>query len=238
MLNPALDLPDLSARFARSGRLQIEAVLHPEAAAALHDCLAHAVPWNMAYLDAQGQPTTLTPEQRTALGPAECTRIRAEVARRARQGYQFLYHAYHMVSAYKAGRDPHLPLGRVLEFLNSPEFLGPLRTITGAEDVVRADAQATCYVPGDFLRWHTDHDEHMGRRVAYVLGLSHDWQADWGGLLQFLGPDGAVTETLMPRFNTLSIFRVPTPHCVSMVAPWATTPRLSITGWLMRAEAQ
>ena len=35
----------------------------------------------------------------------------------------------------------------------------------------------------------------------------------------------------MPRYNTLSLFKVPAPHVVSLVAPWAQAPRLAITGW-------
>lgn len=235
MLNPALDLAALAARFRTAGRLQIADAMVPEAALALQDCLGRAVPWSMSFLDERGEPTSVDPARLGGMSLAERAALRGEATRRARSGYQFLYHSYHMVSAWKAGRDPHLPLGALLEYLNSPGFLTPLRAITGAEDVVRVDAQATCYLPGDFLRWHTDHDEHMGRRVAYVLGLTPEWQADWGGQLQFLDAAGEVTASFLPRFNSLSLFRVPTPHHVSMVAPWAKAPRLSITGWLMTA---
>ena len=40
-----------------------------------------------------------------------------------------------------------------------------------------------------------------------------------------------VVDTLLPRWNTLSLFAVPTDHCVSLVAPWAGQDRLAITGW-------
>ncbi|HEX5536856.1 MAG TPA: 2OG-Fe(II) oxygenase family protein [Sphingobium sp.] len=36
----------------------------------------------------------------------------------------------------------------------------------------------------------------------------------------------------MPRFNALSLFRVPQRHHVGCVAPFAPKPRISITGWL------
>jgi Rps23 Pro-64 3,4-dihydroxylase Tpa1-like proline 4-hydroxylase len=64
-----------------------------------------------------------------------------------------------------------------------------------------------------------------------VINLSRNWQADWGGLLQFLDSDGEVVRTLMPRFNTISLFRVPADHLVSPVAPFATGARYAITGW-------
>jgi Rps23 Pro-64 3,4-dihydroxylase Tpa1-like proline 4-hydroxylase len=64
-----------------------------------------------------------------------------------------------------------------------------------------------------------------------VINLGHDWQADWGGLLQFFDESGQVTESFVPRYNTLSLFRVPQLHAVSLVAPWAERPRFGITGW-------
>lgn len=39
-----------------------------------------------------------------------------------------------------------------------------------------------------------------------------------------------VTESWVPQFNCLSLFKVPAWHCVSCVAPYATAPRLAITG--------
>jgi len=50
-----------------------------------------------------------------------------------------------------------------------------------------------------------------------------------------LSADGEVEEVWMPRFNSLALFRVPTPHIVSYVAPFATQPRYAITGWLCDA---
>jgi Rps23 Pro-64 3,4-dihydroxylase Tpa1-like proline 4-hydroxylase len=38
----------------------------------------------------------------------------------------------------------------------------------------------------------------------------------------------------MPGFNTMSLFRVPAPHRVAVVAADATGTRLSITGWFRR----
>ena len=73
------------------------------------------------------------------------------------------------------------------------------------------------------------------RLVAYVLGLTPAWSADYGGLLQFLDAGGAVEETFMPRYNTLTLFRVPADHCVSYVSDFCTRSRYSITGWLRRS---
>ena len=60
-------------------------------------------------------------------------------------------------------------------------------------------------------------------------------EADWGGLLHFLDPTGQrAVDTFTPVWNSLSLFRVPQMHEVSLVAPWAGSPRYSITGWFRR----
>ncbi|MGH8398608.1 MAG: 2OG-Fe(II) oxygenase family protein, partial [Gammaproteobacteria bacterium] len=66
-----------------------------------------------------------------------------------------------------------------------------------------------------------------------VLNLTKDWQADWGGLLQFLGEDGKVVDTFFPSFNSLMLFQVPMWHHVSYVTPFAGHGRYAITGWGM-----
>lgn len=232
MLSPSLDPMALAPALAARGRLQIPGFLAEDAAALLHECLAREVPWSLAYNEG-GVPRTLGAEALRALDPAARAALAQRIHAEAAGGYQFMYHSYMMVSAYLAGRDPQLPLHRVLEFLNGEAFLGFARALTGVAELKRADAQATCYLPGDFLKRHTDADSGKGRRFAYVIGLTREWQADWGGLLQFLDDQGAVVESFLPRWNTLSIFRVPTAHCVSFVAPFARAPRLSITGWLL-----
>jgi Rps23 Pro-64 3,4-dihydroxylase Tpa1-like proline 4-hydroxylase len=232
MLAPALDPTTLAPALAARGRLQIPGFLDEGAAGLLHECLAREVPWSLAFNEG-GAPRTLAAEALRALDPAARAALARRIHAEAAGGYQFMYHSYMMVAAYLAGRDPQLPLHRVLEFLNGEAFLGFARALTGVAEIKRVDAQATCYLPGDFLKRHTDADSGKGRRFAYVIGLTREWQADWGGQLQFLDDEGAVVESFLPRWNTLSIFKVPAPHCVSFVAPYARAPRLSITGWLL-----
>ncbi|MBX9747268.1 MAG: hypothetical protein K2X34_10220, partial [Hyphomonadaceae bacterium] len=46
------------------------------------------------------------------------------------------------------------------------------------------------------------------------------------------GEDGHIAEAYTPRWNALNILKVPQPHAVSVVAPFAHGARYSITGWL------
>lgn len=231
LLNPALDLGALALAFAEEGVLQVESALRPEAAEVLRQCLVHEVPWSLAFRDASG-PRKLWAEELAALDAAQRAALDEEILAIARHEFQFRYDSFMMVTAYKEKRNTDLVLHRVIEQLNTPAFLGAMRRITGFGDIRRADAQATRFVAGHFLRRHNDLNEDDGRRCAYVINLTRDWPADFGGLLQFFDAEGEVTRTLMPRFNTISLFRVPAEHCVSPVAAYATGGRYAITGWL------
>jgi len=230
LINPELDLGTLSGQFAAHGIIQIEQALRPEVASVLHDCLATKVPWALAYRDASG-PRKLWSEDLAGMDESSRRALDDEILRIARSEFQFRYDSFMMVTAYKEKRHPELVLHRVIEQINSQPWLETFRTITGCSNIRRADAQATRYIAGHFLRRHNDMNEDDGRLCAYVINLSRDWQADWGGLLQFLDQRGEVSRTLMPRFNTISLFRVPIEHCVSPVAAFASGARYAITGW-------
>lgn len=230
MLNPTLDVAALAEEFSRNRRIQIPDVLVPEAAEELHRCLAKQVPWGVAYIDGE-EYKILTADKIAAFTLADWSDLNRRVQTRGGSQFQFLYNSYMMISAYKERRDPGLALHGMVEWINSPAFIQLLRSVTGAGNIMAADAQATRYVAGHFLKKHNDQVNHQYREVAYVLNLTKDWQADWGGLLQFMDEDGRVTETYMPRFNSLTLFRVPMWHCVSYVSPAAAGARYAITGW-------
>ncbi|MGH6820941.1 MAG: 2OG-Fe(II) oxygenase, partial [Methylocella sp.] len=177
-------------------------------------------------------PRKLWAEELAELGPDARRALDEDILSVARSAFQFRYDSFMMVTAYKEKRHTDLVLHRVIEQINSPAWLYAMRAITGFDRIRRCDAQATRYVAGHFLRQHNDDHESDGRLCAYVINLTQDWPADWGGLLQLLDSEGEVTRTLMPRFNTISLFRVPAQHCVSPVAAYATGARYAITGWL------
>lgn len=237
MINNTLDIDTWRTRLQREGRIQVGEYLQPAAAERLRECLMREVPWTLALRD-EGDSRTIDHASYAAMSPEAIAQLSTDVARSARGatdgGFRFVYESYMIVRAYKEGRDPDLLLHRVLEFFNSPPYLSFMRQLVGDESVRRLDAQATRYRPGHFLRVHSDEDEKEGRLYAYVLNLSQGWQADWGGLLQFIDAEGRVEDTFLPRWNTLSLFAVPKGHAVSLVAPWANDDRLAITGWLMR----
>ncbi len=223
MINNALDFEPWRLKLRETGRIQIPDFLQPEAAEWLWQSLANDVPWATAVRGEAERPAQP--------GSDEDQAIIKTSGQTAREGFHFVYDRYQMVKALKAGGAPEFPTHQVLGFFNTPQFLQFIRSLTGNSQLKLVGAQATRYRPGHFLRQHDDSQDEEGRRYAYVLNLSKDWQPDWGGLLQFPGADGQVAETLVPRWNSLSLFKVPTPHFVTQVMPWAKSFRYGITGW-------
>ncbi|GAB6195611.1 2OG-Fe(II) oxygenase [Lysobacter xanthus] len=228
MINEGLDVAAMRDALRQRGRVQVDDFLDPAVARRLRDCLEHEVPWTLAVRDDAGA-RTIRGDEYARLQAGDMDGFLRGVA--DGDGFRFAYESYMMVRAYTEGLDPGLVLHRVLESLNSPSAIGFYRAVTGDERIRRAGAQATRYRRGHFLRQHNDEDAAKERRFAYVINLTRDWQADWGGLLQFVDRDGRVVDSFVPRWNTLSLFEVPADHVVSLVAPWARQDRLSITGW-------
>lgn len=222
MISNELDIAPYRQRLLQTGRVQIPGFLQADAAERLADCLRREVPWVTAE---RGLPDS-------APWTGDVARQRMpEAYRRAASGFHFVYDRFLMVEAMREGRDPQLVLHAVLAFFNSPPYLAFIRELTGDTTLAMVGAQATRYLPGQFLRVHDDRHDDEARRYAYVLNLSRRWEVDWGGLLHFVDEDGSHRDALLPRFNSLSLFKVPAKHFVGVVAPWAQEPRLAITGW-------
>jgi Rps23 Pro-64 3,4-dihydroxylase Tpa1-like proline 4-hydroxylase len=232
----ALDVESAALAFQRHGRTRIVDVLRRDCADALHACLSREVPWRLAYNRGE-QPLLLDPAVVRGMDPGRQQQLNQEIIAGARQGFQYAYYSYPMVTAYLNGSDPGLLLHRLLEWLVSPGVLETVRRVTGIPSLRKCDGQATCYLPGHFLTQHDDRGTGSeGRRVGYVLSVTKDWRVDWGGLLQFLAAEGRqVEEAWVPGYNALALFRVPVLHSVSCVAPFARQARFAITGWFRDA---
>lgn len=231
MINNELDVDHWKRVLAARGRMQISGFLQEDAALVLRDCLARQLAWSLA--ERSDNAVSRTRGREDALDEAGYRGVLDAAYRNARDSFQFVYDSYMLGRARKEGWDQDLPVHVVLDFLNSPDFLDFARYLTGDVAINAVNAQATRYRPGQFLTPHEDLHDTEGRRYAYVINLTPHWKADWGGLLQFLDAQGNVTDTFLPRWNTLSIFKVPQMHLVSLVSPWAGEERLAITGWML-----
>lgn len=229
--NPALDLSRLAADYARKGRLQVRDAFTEASAERMLDVLERETPWGLAFNDG-AHVVQLEAGQLAQLTPQDRQRITLGVAEGARTGYQFIYAYYPILQAYFDPRSPRSPLFDLFEWLNGDAFLNFMRTLTGLPEIVWADAQATRFSAGQFLKYHTDETPSQRRLAAYVINLTKDWGRDWGGFLQFFDHKYDVEEGLRPIFNAINVFTVPADHSVGVVAPYVQRGRLAITGWL------
>ncbi|MEZ5893611.1 MAG: 2OG-Fe(II) oxygenase family protein [Parvularculaceae bacterium] len=230
-LNPALDLDKYAEIYARRGIVQIPDIFDADSCMAFDAVLSGPLPWRLLMTDSNDKPVHFSREELQAMGKPRIDAMLADVMARARKNRGFLYHTYPMIEAYIKGWDPDHPIHRFTEFVNTPEFLGLGRKVTGVPGITKADAHATAYSPTHFLTRHLDYGEDRERRCAYVLGMAKDWQPDWGGLLLFLNEKQDINEGYMPRYNTLTMFDIKYLHTVTQVTTFAGGIRRSVTGW-------
>ena len=228
-LSPALDVAALRAAFAVRRRLHVPAVLHPDSAAALVSAMEAFDGWKVS-VSAGGEVFELPLSGRVAAEPGKQGWIDGARVDGAEPRMQYIFDTRRLdMEPEDAPRDA---VSDVLDFLNGPDFLRFVRGVTGDDRIDFADAQATRYRPGHVLTGHDDAAEGKNRLYAYVLNLTRDWRADWGGVLAFEGERGHIEEGFAPAFNALNLFAVPMHHAVTQVASFAPRDRLSITGWL------
>jgi SM-20-related protein len=230
----SLDVKAIARVYASAGRVHIRPIFSQQSAERVYTCLEKEVPWQLNLNDGE-RPVTRDGASFDALPETDRARVFESVHASAARRFQYIYNNLPLSDLHERGELRDLYAMRVLEFLNSAEFLDFARRVTGVSSIALADAQATCYRSGHFLTRHDDLAHGKKRIAAYVLNFTPRWVADWGGILQFIDSDGHIAEGYTPVFNALNLFRVPQPHSVSLVAPFAQAPRLSITGWLREA---
>ena len=120
-----------------------------------------------------------------------------------------------------------------LNWLGSDFMLFFIRSITGVEVSRTNEVFASRFTSNQFLSPH--HDEGKGK-IGFVYTLTKNWRPEWGGNLHFMEDDySTVIKTIVPVFNRLTIFDIPSkngvPHYVSHILPTVKSNRISITGW-------
>jgi len=232
-INARLDAYELSQRFTKADRLQIEDFLELPDARKLAESL-ETLDWRLV-LNSGSRHVDLHPRQLAALQPAQQAAILAEVKKNAVHHFQYLYENLPVHDMIEAGQLDHRLLKIAYDTMNSAAVRDFLAKVTG-ERTDFCDMQATRFLPGHFLTIHSDNAVGKNRKLAYVLSLTGGWSPTWGGQLQFLDGRDQITASFMPRFNALSVFKVPTPHHVSQVANFAPKGRISLTGWYRTRE--
>jgi SM-20-related protein len=230
-LNPATDPAVVNANYLGTGRVVMPDFLQPDFAAAIEREMIEQQDWNLVFRD-NNRHYDLHRIQWQALTDDNYRQLRERIIAFSQHNFQYWYYNIPMYDMVAEGRPLSPNLQLLYQLLQSPDFIALMRQFTGVQELDFADCQATRYTDGSFLTTHDDEVTDKNRYCAYVLGLTQDWQADWGGLLTFPDKENREGEYFLPGFNSLSLFSVPQPHFVSMVNPMAQRARLSITGWL------
>jgi SM-20-related protein len=225
---PLLPFKDV---LAREGRVSIPEMLDEATCDALDAAFTRADQWVLSFN--QGERSFDLDQMRAQAMHPE---IEAGLAKRIHEygpsGFQYAFDTCRVSDLTEIGAPCDAAFASLHKTMNGEPFLNWCRELTGDTAINYLDLQATRYRPGHFLTEHTDEQANKKRRFAYVLNMTPFWRVDWGGLLQFIGPDGHVTAGLTPSYNRMNIFKVPQSHSVSMVTPAAQGFRLSLTGWM------
>ncbi len=235
-LNASIDRNALKAAYRSTGNISISPFLAEDQADRLHAHLLGRSDWRARLRDLNGHLFDLSPEEQSEWGAGRTKAVRALIAPRyGQKGFGYAHGRLRIVDMEGKQQEARSLLGDFGNFMTSEPVLDLFRFITGADDIDFADSFAARYDPGDYTTVHDDGVDE--RKAAYVFGLTKSWRADWGGLLLFHEQDGSVELGLIPAFNAFNLFSVPRPHSVTVVAPFAGEPRLTITGWFHHAAA-
>lgn len=230
-LSEKLRADALAGEYSAKGRIHIPAFLDDQSAKCISAAIERVPRWNLVF-DAAGKHYDLDAAGAGSLPVEQRERLMSIVHDQAAKSFAYLFETCPIYDIYHSGSARDHPMTEAFEFLNSEIFISFMRRLTGASDISFADAQVTRYGPGHFLTTHDDAVEGKNRRAAFVLNMTPEWRADWGGHLNFFDAGGNIKEAYMPAFNAINVFSVPAAHSVGYVAPFAGARRISITGWL------
>lgn len=131
-------------------------------------------------------------------------------------------------------------LAMYLHFLsafNDPRFRRFFEAVTGLKfSFEEATYHLFTYKKGDFLGVHTDRTKNY--LLAFILYLSPDWEARFGGDLHVIQPDGEDVLKIAPNYNSIVLFNVEAQraHYVSPIKDCAAERgRSTFSGWLHKA---
>ena len=234
-LNGTLQPEAYQPVFRAHRRLHIPDILQPASAAALHAKLETSADWTRSFHVEGGRDVDIRVDELEALSPQERAEFEQTQIGSSTDGVTYVFDSIRITAGLQDGRAGAADLRAVQAFVNGPEFLDFMIRLTGDDRIAFADVMATRYLRGHFATAHEDALPSQRRLYAYVLNLTPQWWADWGGVLMFHDQDGHIAEGYVPRFNALNVFAVPQMHSVSMVSRLAQAPRHSITGWLHAA---
>jgi Rps23 Pro-64 3,4-dihydroxylase Tpa1-like proline 4-hydroxylase len=235
MINSTLDIDKLKKEFKKLKKVRIIDFLDSKTAARVYNWFNTQMPDDWWYLSTMPKRpgVDLATDNERMLEDYQSMAVNHYKSKLAHKAFDTGTFSY----SFKRTIDNHVDGCTCIEcevkqLLNSKEVIEFLNKITDYNLTEPYELFASKYEHGDFLSIH--HDGPNGR-VGFVLNLTKDWRADYGGLLNVLTEDySKVTDTIIPGYNTLTLFDSSTsdgfPHFVSHVNV-QNKKRISYTGW-------
>ncbi|WP_448210942.1 2OG-Fe(II) oxygenase [Colwellia sp. MEBiC06753] len=213
------------------GFVKIPQALTTESAGLIAKHINEQQEWNLVF-NHQGKHQDLNAQAVDTWTESQQSDLFALVHQQAASGFQYLYENIPLYDIYFDNLLPGHFFNQIIEFLNTETTLNYFRELLGVPEISFADGQITRYGPGHFLNVHDDNVEDKNRVAAFVINLTNNWRADWGGALHLLDKEHKITQSFLPSYNEINIFKIPVDHYVGYVSPFAQAKRISITGWL------
>lgn len=241
IINPSLDLHELHQSYSRNESVVIDAFLREAVALKIRQFLLDDKNADIWY---QSIYPTLDPnEKHGRLHIAETSQKRLDesrqIANRAFDENTFSY-CFQRTNTDIHSRDCDCMECQLKGMFLGDGFLSTIETITNSVITGVRGAFFAWYQPGDFITSHQDlcHRYASMDSIAFVLHFTQNWLETYGGLLYLLNNHTlAVEHTLIPAFNSMTLFRVKKNvgrrHYVSRVSNEVREPRLSFTGWFI-----
>ena len=230
-LNPDLDRSRIADDLGRNKRIQLPGFLEASGAEELLRHLIESTDWRHV-MNAGDKVYEIGCDELAAMDPEQRAVLDRKIDREAAEGFQFRFDTIRVPDEEADRRAMGSLVADFASYLSSSATVDWFRAITRCDSIEFADCQATRYCNGAFLTRHDDAVEGKQRYFAYVLNLTREWRAEWGGLLLFPEDESARIDAMVPDFNLLNLFEVGQQHCVTQVASYAPRPRISVTGWL------
>lgn len=232
IISKRFDLKDLRQQFYETGTVIIKDLLCEDVAEAVYESLENAVPWELHFKKLKSnQIKVISPEDSLKLTDREKLNLVPKMATLQDNDLSFAYNRFTIPTTEEGACESTLILARVAQYFNSKEYLQLLGDITGNYRGREVSIWASRYDPHHHLSVHTDESLHQGRIAAHVLGLTKNWEKEWGGEFAFCDRAGRPVDYHAPTFNCLTLFKVPRYHLVSQVKPYAKEFRYSFFGW-------
>lgn len=232
-INPGHDFDHYAKILVDKGRVQIPDFFDAETVEKIYSLILGNTVWNLAYNE-YDQFYESPKDDFDKAPPQIKNKFMQAIYKRAQAGFQYVFYQYYLTQAVNNSEEAGHPLHTLHHWANSNDFITILKKITGDEAISWCDVFVSRYDPGHFLSLHDDTHPKHNRSVAYTLGLTKDWNPNWGGHLVFLDKKGGIKEGFSPEFNTLTVFDNPQDHAVQIVTPSAAKARYSFLGWANR----